>query len=218
MQSNPEIKDHQTNNDRPPLSRDPDTHLGVQGDNFEEMDEESFSPKITSTPNNSQTDQNQSDHWIPEFIIPKETTSKRSDRSISLLQEDHLKSNTFSFQSNFNFDNRQTGYFTVDPGPLELESFSCSDRFNKEAAAFEMDHNFTFRSTHPQSSAPATVTSATQRTQQVEEDDEEWKEYFASSDQRPAEKQKRKRKSKDSNKENIGIKNVKKLIMYVNNY
>lgn len=166
-----------------------------------------FCPLRTSTPNNSQTDPSNP----PDLVTVSESTDWQTmgepttyaHHSMSL--EDNNADNCHSFDRPTN--SRATIHMDQD---MNWQTLFPSD--------FEMDQNFTFRTSHPVAAPP----------HDDKETEDVWESCFAEephidktrstspASANPHRREKRKRK--DSNKENVAIKNVKKLIMYVNNY
>lgn len=179
-----------------------------------------FCPLVTSTPNSSQTDLSSPDcvsenHW-------------HSRRSMLVSTEDnpyvpHQHHQAPSSTGTFNFDLSQTHNshksISYSSAAMDVQDNMDWRTLFSGRNEFEMDQNFSFRSNVP----------STSKAQQNE--DEGWEECFSGSNQPREEKnlqlqerpttsthRKRKRRGTQSNKENVAIKNVKKLIMYVNNY
>lgn len=178
-----------------------------------------FCPLVTSTPNSSQTDLSSPDcvsesHW-------------QSRRSMLVSTEDnpyvpHQHHQAPSSTGTFNFDLSQT-HNSHKSTSYSSAAMNVQDNMDWRTLfsgrnEFEMDQNFSFRSNVP----------STSKAQQNE--DEGWEECFTGNNQpreennlqlqeRPTSThRKRKIRGTQSNKENVAIKNVKKLIMYVNNY
>lgn len=175
----------------------------------EEGEPLAFCPLLTSTPNNSQSDVS---HPPDLFTVSESTNWQTIGEPTtyahhSMSPEDNIAENCHSFDRPAN--SRSTVHMDQE---MNWGTLYPSD--------FEMDQNFTFRTSHP-------VTAPSQDDKNTEDI---WESCFAeeqlldtsrstppSSKSRTREK-KRKRKDSQSNKENVAIKNVKKLIMYVNNY
>lgn len=197
--------------------REPPRETSISRVDSEEGDEERFDPKFTSTPKKSQTDQ--SDPMIEHFLDDWQTESNaivtgKQSMIRSQAQMD-TKSNTFSSQ--FIACSNQQITTTGDLNAANNSGIHLG-------SDFEMDQNFSFHSHIPSTTTPYESPPSNDRVE-----DEEWKDCFDKSStpvQRESSSRKkgrrsrrrRSRRSTDANKENVAIKHVRKLIMYVNNY
>lgn len=176
------------------------------------MDDEGdlFCPRVTSTPNNSQTDQ-RNPIADPSILLENDwhTIPDSTEKSMFFPQDEDQSASTSFFPAK-----------SVHLNPPQRRSLSSRVSLSFDQGM--MDWRTLSSRNDPGIDPNNTFKNHVQRApRDKDNDDEDWKVCFTNSEKQSSRKpaaSKRKRKRNDSNKENVAIKNVKKLIMYVNNY